>query len=267
MMIKKMPDREDIFVVGYPKSGNTWLTRLLARALDCTVARYTINDTNPEIASDLNSEVTGNGGKSISKLHLLPEEFENRFAPVKGRKVVYIKRDVKDILVSQFFYVKHKYPEEFVLKQIPREFLLRPGKMLRYLESRRRLRRYIKSFMGSGREQCAPLVHCNAWREYLSSRGGEIVSVGTSYEALIGNTFNELKRVIQELHEEAGDDDIWNAIRQEDFKNRRSEVEQSNTQLTFGKEFNLRFLRKGEPGDYKRFLTDRQISWIDKLTG
>lgn len=41
---------QEVLVVGYPKSGNTWLTRLVAELISCPVKRFFGQPGNPEIA-------------------------------------------------------------------------------------------------------------------------------------------------------------------------------------------------------------------------
>ena len=56
----------NLFLVGYPKSGNTWLTSLMVRISVFHVERYSMDDSIPEFASDVNIEVTD---ISKSKVH------------------------------------------------------------------------------------------------------------------------------------------------------------------------------------------------------
>jgi hypothetical protein len=80
-----------IFVIGFPKSGNTWLTRLLA---DCLNARagsgMRLGDVS-EIATSVNYQlkVAKKTEFIIRKSHYLPEVFKT-VRKEKIRKAIYI---------------------------------------------------------------------------------------------------------------------------------------------------------------------------------
>jgi hypothetical protein len=42
----------DVIIVGYPKSGNTWVTRLVAELIGCPVVGFLDYDDQPEIARE-----------------------------------------------------------------------------------------------------------------------------------------------------------------------------------------------------------------------
>ncbi len=96
---------QSIYVIGFPKSGNTWLTRLLADCLQFRVGTSLNDDDHIEIASSVNSQldIPVATDFTIWKAHLLPSIL------MKTRneniiKAVYIYRDFRDIVISAFFY-------------------------------------------------------------------------------------------------------------------------------------------------------------------
>ena len=97
---------KNIYVVGYPKSGCTWLTRLLTRALNGRAVEYPMNKTGRDLAADVNKDIKGDSGYRISKIHFTPKQFKEKFG--NNQKIVYIQRNIYDVLVSSFFYFNNK---------------------------------------------------------------------------------------------------------------------------------------------------------------
>ena len=74
-----MNNLQKVYVVGFPKSGNTWLTRLLADCLGSPAGSGMRNSENIEIATDLNQAILDKNpqpGYKILKTHYLPSVLE-----------------------------------------------------------------------------------------------------------------------------------------------------------------------------------------------
>jgi len=107
-----MSDKE-IIVTGYPKSGNTWLARLLGDALNSPVTGY--KNATP-IAQEGKDRT---GSYLIRQLHLIPDYKESgqfisdnsKFLFVScydNEKIIVIVRDPRDVCVSCYHYWKMK---------------------------------------------------------------------------------------------------------------------------------------------------------------
>ena len=84
-----------IVVIGYPKSGNIWMVRLLADVLKYKVLA-TGNVEKDHIASDVNNQLTAlSDHYLITKQHELPGKLSPQAACC-----VYMIRDVRDVLTS-----------------------------------------------------------------------------------------------------------------------------------------------------------------------
>jgi hypothetical protein len=98
-MSRKKDAMRDIVVCGFPKSGNTWLSRLLAEVIQCPVAGYFGLPEAKEQAEE--------GKDRISEYRLWKAHRRARIVledQVSIKNVIFIVRDIRDIVVSSFHY-------------------------------------------------------------------------------------------------------------------------------------------------------------------
>jgi hypothetical protein len=88
-----------IIVNGYPKSGNSWLCKILAYTLNCSVAGYLGAPHATEISKTV---MHGNSSICILKSHHVPHHFN--YCDDNFVKVLHIVRDPRDVCVSAAAY-------------------------------------------------------------------------------------------------------------------------------------------------------------------
>ena len=89
---------EDIFVVGYPKSGNTWVQELVAGALYGVLPEFAPFGTVQALIPDVHYE-------PWYKRHATPMFFKSHALPNPAyRRVIYLLRDGRDVMVSFLHY-------------------------------------------------------------------------------------------------------------------------------------------------------------------
>jgi hypothetical protein len=91
---------EDVFIVGFPKSGNTWFQDLVMSVMYGVSPAY----APPTLAQELVPDVHW---KPFYRRHATPMFFKSHHLPrPEYKRVVYLIRDGRDAMVSYFHYIK-----------------------------------------------------------------------------------------------------------------------------------------------------------------
>lgn len=98
---------QEVLVVRYPKSGNTWLTRLVAELISCPVKGFFGQPNNPEIA------IEGSNRQSNYIVFKGHQTFHKVCQKIQHKHLIYIVRDVRDVAISgaNFFKI---YPSKYI---------------------------------------------------------------------------------------------------------------------------------------------------------
>ena len=75
------------------------------------------------------------------------------------------------------------------------------------------------------------------------------------YEDLLSDCTGEITRVLKECRLPINHDRLELAVERQSFAVRRKDIAEHGDKLAFGKNFNVRFLRKGIAGDWKNHFT------------
>lgn len=93
-----MSKTKPIVVVGFPRSGNTWLTRLLAECLGCPSGGAYIDNYQEQAAEGLDRESKYSVFKTHHEYSFIAGNCSNQ------NNVIHIVRDIRDIVVSGWHY-------------------------------------------------------------------------------------------------------------------------------------------------------------------
>jgi len=218
-------NKEPIYVIGFPKSGNTWLARLLAE-----VTQSKIEATNPVDGADNSPE--RNGCYVIHKEHIV----KDADAALQS-KVVYIVRDVRDVLVSWFFHCNRWVrPERITENALYKRYLNHEVK-----KSINLLRSSIKAEFIAEMLYHLRLLLCGksdrmivgGWSEHVLFWTCKPSVVVVKYEDLLKDTEGELRRIVISLGLAIDFGQIPRVVFNQSFKKKNVSIG-SNVRSIFG---------------------------------
>lgn len=207
----------DVFIVGYPKSGNTWCQHLIAGLVFGINPRIAHDSLIQDLIPDVHSRLHFRRYEpmTIFKSHDLPRPEHNR--------VIYVVRDGRDVMVS---YLHH----------------------LAALMGSVDARRVIST--GEGLFPCKWKDHVVAWHRSRS----QSARIDIKYESLLQDPVRELTRVARFLEITRTRDWIRSVAEEASFpKMREKEREQGWENLKWPREKD--FVRRGVSGSYRDELT------------
>lgn len=234
-------NKNQVLVVGYPRSGNTFTARLLGEVLKAPV-------TGAYNARPLAEEGLGRSSNYVVRqLHLRPvlcPERPTGSTPIltackfctnlwTTERVVHVVRDPRDVAVSAFFYWK-----------------------------RNDLKETIDAMIDGGH----PLGASGSWEEFVASwiceeqeRNDHTITT-IRYEDLVADTRATLSHILSNLKLPANAS-IKDAVERQSFNAIRNRVNVDGNSRPYGKAIQLHHLRKGKPGDWKNHFDESLNSY------
>lgn len=216
--------RKDIFLVSYPKSGNTWLRFLLGNLLYGKVDFTTINELVPDIYISSNKQIEEFEKNRIFKSH---ERFTSKYS-----KVVYLHRDPRDVVISYYYWY------------------------LKFLKRDIRFDDFFDDFIKGKVKFGSWDKHYHSWINAAKSNPNNILII--NYKDLKNDTQMTFKEILKFCNIGADDSAISEAVRKSSFNEMKnlenSQVEESFLSRTDSK---INFVRSGK-SEWRDRLTDAQ---------
>lgn len=241
-----MKNKEELYVIGFPKSGNTWLARLLSDILN---SKIHVECKDDMINSSENTD-DKNGNYLIHKIHVA-----YNLDKVLNSKKVYIVRDPRAVMVSGFFHNNRGITEEMVRHSVKTKifFNFEINNLTKGWNNSIPARiNTIKNILKSKRR-----LIVGSWSESVSFWTEQKNIVIIKYENLLENPHLEITRLLQELNIDYSNEILHSAIERQSFKKKKKEFLKKNDAE------NAKFLRSGQKNSWKELLSDKQIKNIE----
>jgi hypothetical protein len=228
-----LPD--DVFIVSYPKSGNTWARFLLANLVhpEQPANFANINRLVPDPHAATKRYFEHMPRPRIIKNH---ECFDPRFP-----RAIYIVRDPRDVAISQYHYQRKR----------------------RVIEDKFPLPKYIERFLAG--EVCVYGSWGDNVASWLATRHSHSGFLLLRYEDMVADTACELAKVASFLGVDATPQRLLQAVERSSADKMRSlEKEQSHLcSLTKDTRQDLPFVRAAKSGGWKSELSESMIADIE----
>lgn len=226
---------DDIFLVSYPKSGNTWIRFLVGNLIsDKTVNFSNIESIIPDIYQHNQSFFTKVSRPRIIKSH-------EYFCPLY-KKVIYVVRDPRDVAVSYYFHQKK----------------------FRRIDNSVSISEFTNKFLEGN------IDPFGSWAEnvgsWIGAREFDKNFLLVRYEDLIADTVNEISRISDFMNLQNNCKSIIDAIEASTLDKMKSiEKTTGNKSKALRKsDKNMPFVRKGKCYDWKNHLSSRDAFKIEK---
>ncbi|MBA3913917.1 MAG: sulfotransferase domain-containing protein [Acidobacteriales bacterium] len=227
-------DRHDVFIASYPRSGNTWLRfvlfDLLVRGVQSGFDE--LNHIIPDVGLHLRATPLLPGQGRLLKTH---EPFHKEY-----RKAIYLVRDVRDVALSEYAYQKG-------IGWIKEEF----GS-------------FLPRFVAGTVNPFTPWHdHVLGWIDSPVASTPNLLIL--RFEQLRQDTEEVIRGVLDFLEVDVASDAVRIAIANNSLR-RLQEKEAQQPQLSASAihSTDLRFIRRGDIGNWRTQLTQPQLLLLDK---
>jgi len=231
---------DDVFIVSYPRSGNTWIRFLVGNLLDPDnpITFANVESRVPEIYFFSDQQLLARARPRILKSH---EYFDPRY-----KRTIYVVRDPRDVAVSLYYYrMKRKtIPQGYALEEFIPRFVA--GEFFDY---------------------------CGSWEEHVLSwhatRKSHAESLFLRYEDLLANPEQELARIACVLHADGVPGQVARAVELSSAARMRNleEKHSSEWRLTRGTRQDIAFVRQAKSGGWRSELSAPLVRTIEQAWG
>lgn len=253
-----MKEKKQIVIVGYPKSGSTWLTRLVAHLVDCPVKNLW------GVADNVYEDFAVEGKQRLSdfvcyKSHHPFDEF-SCLVNNDDFFLIYIIRDPRDVIVSAANYLNFPGPQRIRQLACSVPTGLRWYNLIFenniYKNERYRMTKMLDVLLFGSKEVYR---WCELpWVEHVFGylRNGVFF---VRYEDLLKDAPRVGRSILEYLGVDVSDEWIEDSIRAQSFSVRKSEF------ISHGDIVRASHLREGKQGCWKKKMSTRMVRKIQLM--
>jgi hypothetical protein len=234
--------KKNIIIVGYPKSGTTWLVRLVAELISCPV----YGDWGFETTEALYKE--GSDRDSVYqcfKSHHTYVELQ-KASELKIHKIIYIVRDPRDIVISGVHYFNFKRTLFSKMSKFSKATTL----LNKTISNKEKKKQMILSVLNGS--ETVNTWHKNSWQKHYSTYLNKNI-LFVKYEDLIDSPEIEGKNILNYLKISVPETHIKKSIEKQSFQNKKLEIINSNDKQL------KKLLRQGKYGYWKKEFSKKEI--------
>lgn len=238
--------KTDVIVVGYPKSGNTWVVRLIAELLQCPVKGFW-HASHEEIATEgLDRESPFQCWKAHHQFY----ELDLNKRQTDSVKIIYVVRDPRDIVVSaaNYFWIEPRFP---LLHKLLIHLPCGLRFYYRFIMTSGYRKRVMTRTVLKGRYATHPWCRI-PWKKHVISYR-EVDAFTVRYEDLLERSEDICRDILLYLGTDRSAEQIRAAIDKQSFAKRRARAQEK------GQVDDIAHLRAGKQGQWRR-----ELSWIQR---
>jgi len=254
----------DFIIAGYPKSGTTWASRLLAELIGCPAVGFWGMPYAVDIVSEGRERTSPHRCyKAHQPFHVLNMSASGTDTP----QLVYIVRDPRDVIVSGSYYLRFN-----CYAPLPRNLRRMLDKIWQQMQAWTNSEAEPPSLV-SHRKRLAHMHHAVLygdtfadswlsipWAEHVTGFMTAGVPI-LRYEDLIENPEQECKRLLDLLGIVRDPATIRNAVARHEFQREKERFRRA------GKVHATRHMRKGRVGEWRKHLATYQQELISQQLG
>lgn len=226
----------DSFIVSYPKSGSTWLRFVLYEIMNNLPSSFEdVNKKIPTVGKHFNKDFNTQYGRFI-KTH---EPYRDNY-----KKAIYLVRDVRDIIISEFNYNKK-------IRAIDKTFLFDDFFNLFIDKSVNRYGNYYD--------------HVNSWIQASQNKNANILFI--RFEDLKSSPLQEFKKINSFLNLNKTDAFLTEKIENNTLNKMKEKEIKTKDKKMLKTDKSIPFVRNGKSGGWEHIYSADQLKIIDNKFG